>query len=295
MFDKRKELGSFENINDVDNETFFKPMLANKLEDYVDDLEYPVYGQPKLDGIRCNVEGKGMQSRNGKKIISAPHIFNDLKQLLDANPDLIFDGELYCDKLANDFNKIISLVRKSKPTKADLNESKEIIQYHIYDLPSADGKFSKRFEELKKLKLPKSCVIVDTYLIHSREEMRAKYEECMEKGYEGQMIRIDAPYQNKRSKYLLKDKEFMDDEFIIRGVLEGKGNLSGKVGKLQFTTNEGVDFEASINTSWEELTELWINRQSLIGKSATVKYFNKTTDGSLRFPKVINIDRESYE
>ena len=37
------------------------------------------------------------------------------------------------------------------------------------------------------------------------------------------------------------------------------------------------------------------DKNNLIGKTATVKYFNLTPDGIPRFPYVINIDRESYE
>jgi len=136
MWTKRVELGNFENINDIDNEVYFSPMLAHKWEDRKDKVKYPVFSQPKLDGIRCIVRADGMWSRNGKRIISAPHIFESMKHLFDKNPDLIFDGELYADKFANDFNAICSLVKKTKPTANDLKKSAESIQYHIYDLPS---------------------------------------------------------------------------------------------------------------------------------------------------------------
>jgi DNA ligase-1 len=109
------------------------------------------------------------------------------------------------------------------------------------------------------------------------------------------MIRLNAPYENKRSKSLLKRKEFVDAEFEILGVEEGKGNLSSKLGKLKFKTDQGIEFDAAINGTWEYLEELWNKRDELIGKTATVKYFELTEDGSLRFPKVINIGREEYE
>ena len=98
-------------------------MLAHKFEDYKDKLIYPLFSQPKLDGIRCIVKSNGMWSRTGKRIISAPHIFEALKPLFELNPDLIFDGELYADKFANDFNAICSLVKKTKPTADDLIKS----------------------------------------------------------------------------------------------------------------------------------------------------------------------------
>jgi hypothetical protein len=46
---------------------------------------------------------------------------------------------------------------------------------------------------------------------------------------------------------------------------------------------------------WDYLEELWNSKDKLIGKQATVKYFNLTPDGKPRFPKVIKIDRGSYE
>jgi DNA ligase 1 len=117
---KKMETGSFENISDIDNETYFEPMLAKDWHKEKSKVKFPLYSQPKLDGIRCIVRKDGMRSRNGKQIISAPHIFEILKPLFEINPDLVFDGELYADKFANDFNAICSLVKKTKPTEEDL-------------------------------------------------------------------------------------------------------------------------------------------------------------------------------
>ena len=198
MHRKRIELGSFENINDIDKPVHFKPMLAHDYEDYKDKISFPIFTQPKLDGVRCIVRSDGMWSRNGKQIISAPHIFDSLKSLFEQDPHLVLDGELYADKLANDFNKIISLVRKSKPTKDDLKESAEVIQYHIYDIPSVNETFVKRFQTLNKLTLPDCCVIVKTEQIDNENDLSAYYSDYMTEGYEGQMLRLDSHYENKR-------------------------------------------------------------------------------------------------
>jgi len=285
---KRKDLGSFENIKEIDTPVFFKPMLADDLYENIAKITYPVYSQPKLDGMRCIAKSDGLWSRNGKLIISAPHIFEDLKPFFDKDPDLILDGELYCDKLANNFNKIISLTRKSKPTKDDLMESKAFIQYHVYDLPSSNKNFYDRYMDLVGLHLPKSCVLVATNAVNTPEEIKATYEKYMEAGYEGQIIRQDKPYENKRTKSLLKDKQFVDDEFTILGVEEGVGNMSGKVGKLYFKTKEGKPFDSPVNGDWDYLAEL-LKRKDLIGKPATVRFFNYTPAGKPRFPKVIAI------
>jgi len=292
---KKIETGSFEDINQIDNKVFFEPMLAKDWNKEKDKIKFPVYSQPKLDGIRCIVRADGMWSRNGKQIISAPHIFEAMKHLFEVDPNLIFDGELYADKFANDFNAICSLVKKTKPTWADLNESKEKIEYHIYDLPSCDDKFSNRSETLLLLDLPKCCIIVDTYHVHSEIELLDLYDEFISNGYEGQMIRLDNKYENKRSKYLLKHKSFIDEEYTILDIVEGIGNKTGMVGSFVFENKNGKRFNSSPKFNWEECTKMWNERESLIGKSATVKYFNLTPDGVPRFPYVIKIDRESYE
>jgi len=295
MWTKKLELGSYESIDDIDTPKFFNPMLAHKFEDHKDKIDYPVYSQPKLDGIRCIVRADGMWSRNGKKIISAPHIFESLKPLFESNPDLIFDGELYADKFANDFNAICSLVKKTKPTSNDLAKSKESIQYHIYDLPSCNGTFTQRNKALIDIGVPRGCVIVTTDKVNNENELMGCYSAYVGWGYEGQMIRLDKEYESKRSKSLLKHKSFIDEEYTILDVVEGEGNKTGMVGSFVFKSKTGHIFNSSPKFNWEECKVMWNNKNELIGKSATVKYFNLTPDGVPRFPYVIKIDRESYE
>ena len=286
---KKMDLGAFENIEDIDKPVFFKPMLAHDFNDYKDKIKYPVATQPKLDGVRAIIQESGTTSRNGKDLVSAPHIHEALKPLFEKYPDLVFDGELYAHKSDGiDFNKIISCVRKTKPTTADLAESKQNIQYWIYDLPSQVGSFEERFKALCDLDLPDCCRIVSTDQVHTMEYIMKIYKEYMEDGYEGQIIRIlDSEYENKRSKSLLKHKTFFDKEFTILGVNEGIGKLSGKVGTLMFEI-DGKPFNAAVNGDHEYLEKLF-KSGTLIGKQATVKYFELTTDGIPRFPKVIAI------
>ena len=295
---KKLESGYFEDIKHINKTQYFEPMLASKWEDSKDKITYPIYSQPKLDGIRCIVTSEGMFSRNGKPIISAPHIREGLQPLFDENPDLIFDGELYADKFANDFNKIVSLVKKTKPTDADLKESKKNIEYHIYDLPSAGGTFENRFfNNLIKMydTLPKYCVLVKTMVCRNENEVNILYEDCVEAGYEGQILRLNKEYENKRSKFLLKHKSFIDEEYTIKGICEGEGNKTNMVGYMVFETADGKPFKSNVKATFEQSEEMFRNRKQLIGKQATIKYFNLTPDGIPRFPYVINIDRESYE
>mgnify|MGYP003330811890 CR=1 FL=1 len=68
---KRKlklERGYFENIKHIGKKQYFEPMLAAKWEDYKDKVEYPIFSQPKLDGIRCIVTKDGMFRAFNKRI-----------------------------------------------------------------------------------------------------------------------------------------------------------------------------------------------------------------------------------
>lgn len=295
---KKLERDYHEEVGNIEEKRHFEPMLAEKWEDRKDEIKFPIYSQPKLDGIRCIVKSDGMWTRAGKPIISAPHIFNSLKPLFDQNPNLIFDGELYCDKLANDFNKIVSLVKKTKPTAADLEESAKTIQYHIYDLPSVGEKFRERYVALMvmtlRTALPSCCVLVRTDVAANEAAVERLYGEYVDAGYEGQMLRVNARYENKRSKYLLKHKTFIDEEYTILEIHEGEGNRTGTAGYMVFERN-GNRFKSNIKGTFEYCVDIWVNRDTLIGKRATVKYFNLTPGGIPRFPYVINVDRESYE
>jgi DNA ligase-1 len=241
-----------------------------------------------------------MFSRNGKPIVSAPHIIDSLRNLFVVNPDLVFDGELYADKFANDFNTIVSLVKKTKPTDADLAESKKQIEYHIYDLPSSKKNFLHRAYDLgilfeTYLEMGKYCRLVDTRKAENEESVMEQYGLLVDAGYEGQILRLDAKYENKRSKSLLKHKSFIDEEFTIKDICEGEGNRTGTAGYMVFNTGEGKRFKSNVKGTWDETAEMLRNKNQLIGKQATIKYFNLTPDGIPRFPFVINIDRNSYE
>jgi len=286
---KKLETGWFEDVKDIDIETYFSPMLANKWEDYKAKVKFPLYSQPKLDGIRCIVRKDGMWSRNGKRIIAAPHIYEALKPLFEATPDLIFDGELYSDKFANDFDSLCSIVKKTKPTPEDLALSAAQMEYHIYDLPSHGGEFSMRFRSLINIDLPGCCVKVVTSIVNNENELKTLYENYVNEGYEGQMLRLDRLYENKRSKSLLKHKSFIDEEYTILGVEEGIGNKTGMVGSFIFESKSGKRFNCSPKFNWERCTEMWEQRETLIGKQATVKYFNLTPQGVPRFPYCIAI------
>jgi len=278
----------------------FEPMLAYELKDhwkFVEQLEY-MHSQPKLDGVRSYVKANGMFSKEHNPTVSAPHIFQILKGLFEIFPDMVIDGELYAHKFRKDFDKIISLARKTVPTAADLEESAELLEYHVYDIffpQKPNMLYKERLAYMNNLiggiggsnpKTAGKIRIIKTIKVNPRNKnLLAKiHDRYVELGYEGQMLRAEEPYQQKRTKQLLKDKRLIDKEFEIVRLLEGKGNRSGMVGKVEVRLENGQLCKAGMSGNVELYKKMWIERDQYPGKMATIQFQGYTTKKSLRFP-----------
>ena len=94
-----------------------------------------------------------------------------------------------------------------------------------------------------------SVQLVDTTLCASQDLLDSKYAEYTEQGYEGQMVRNNEPYECKRSKHLLKRKEFITEEFNVVEVMEGKGNWAGYAKHFELELGDGRTFGSGV--TWQ--------------------------------------------
>ena len=109
-------------------------------------------------------------------------------------------------------------------------------------------------------------------------------------GMEGQMLRRgDSLYEGKRSKNLLKRKEFIDEEFVITSVNEGQGNWQGFAKSVSYIMPSGKTFDAGIKGNQAYCKALLAKAGKLVGSEATVRYQNLTSDGIPRFPVTYHI------
>ena len=290
---KKSDRGYFDNIKNVDTYDKIKPMLASKHENAKYDFENKkYYTQPKLDGIRCIARANGLWTRAGKELVSVPHISDQLKSFFEKYPDAILDGELYNHELRENFNKITSLVRKTKPEPWDIKDSVRLVEYHVYDVISHSGVFSERMDWITEQaegipKFTNSVILVETTQIFNETMMDDIYGAYLEDGFEGQMIRTDDIYQlNKRSKFLIKRKEFLTDEYAVIKVEEGKGNWAGHIKRFVMQTDKGQEFGAGVRGTQQVLKDLFENGPN--PDWCTLRYFAPTPDGIPRFPVVID-------
>lgn len=283
---KNEEKEYYADVSNIDSYTAFKPMLAH------DFTKTPVtsgYTQPKLDGIRCVVDNRGMYSRSAKEINACPHIAEELAEFIEKFPGITLDGELYNHELKHDFQKITSLVRKQKCRPEELAESKEKVQYHVYDCfdkNNVDMPFIERYEFLKMfLPVGVSIKLVDTHDASTSNDIDELYGTYTSEGYEGQMVRQNTPYQFKRSKNLLKRKEFITEEYNVVEVHEGQGNWTGYAKRLTLKMKDGRTFSSGLRGSQAQLKELLENPNITW---ATCRYFELSNDGVPRFPVTID-------
>ena len=288
---KNVEKDYFEDINAIDSYVAFKPMLAH------DFTKTPVTSgitQPKLDGIRMVVNTRGLYSRSNKEIVAVPHIAEVLADFIKEHPTVTLDGELYNHELKDNFQKITSLVRKTVNLGADeLAESKELVQYHIYDMfdsANPDMTFMQRYNWIQKNvhlvnKKAVGIHLVPSAICETTEEIDVMYGEYTTAGYEGQMVRQDTVYENKRSKGLLKRKEFITEEYEVVQVHEGQGAWTGYAKRLTLKMKDGTTFSSGLRGSQAQLKTLLENPNI---DWATCRYFELSNDGIPRFPVTID-------
>ena len=116
----------------------------------------------------------------------------------------------------------MSIVRRQ-----DENDEWEGIQYLIFDGPHLKGGFSKRLKTLKKILADcenKYVKLHEHEVCTGPEHLQKEMKRVTAIQGEGMMIRApDSPYEYRRSKEMLKVKEFHDDEAVVLGKEFGSG------------------------------------------------------------------------
>jgi len=263
-----------------------KAMLAHKYNE--DKADYPAYIQPKLDGVRCLFTAKGAFSRAGNQFMNVEHIEKALKPFFAKNPTFILDGELYNHGLKDDFEKIISLVRKKKPTDQDKTEAAQLVQYHVYDVANLTiASYTTRLNFISSLTYTYPICKVDTQVALDFDDALEIHKKNLKLGYEGSIYRtFEGKYKGTRSWDLMKFKDFHDDEATIVGYEIGKGKREGTLGKFIMQDDEGVEFGCPPGKGYDyqALTNMLNNVHDYIGQRATFTYFQRTQAGSYRHP-----------
>jgi len=271
-----------------------KPMLAYPVSDKPIDYNNKISMQPKLDGVRCIIQSEitifgfteiVAYSRTGKVWRNIDHILFNLKPWFALNPNVILDGELYNHDLRDNFEKIISLVRKTKPTDEDRLEASKLTQFHCYDIIDETKTFEERNIFIMQNVPRNHCIKhVKTQAVATESLAKTIHQQNLDNGYEGSILRTNDTYDCKRSHNLRKFKDFHDAEATITGWVEGKGKRIGTIGKFIAVDDDGVEFGMPVMDKFKYLQDNFEEMQTWKGKIATFTYFERTKAGSYRHP-----------
>lgn len=301
---KKKKTGYTDDISKIDScLSYVEPMLAKSFDDYIDktDFKMGVLIQNKYNGVRCIARLEGsevvLKSRKGEPWLSVPHINADLRGFFVDHPNAVLDGELFNEDLKERLNDLIHIVRKTKAkelTPKLFNESEKVVRFYIYDGYSmTDGLGPEVAYEIRKEwideNLPKYSKYyrkVETERVFSMEDVDAIYGRYLDRGEEGAIIRImGTPYQNTRSKFLLKYKPEMDSEAVILDVEPGVGNYSHRAKTSSIKWNDKV-FKATWMGKENVGVNILKNKADWIGKTITFKYTHLTGLGVPQYARI---------
>ena len=275
-----------------------KPMLAYPVSDKPIDYTKPTFIQPKLDGVRCLIQAEKLPfdmgyepvaySRTGKVWKNIDHILGSLRPFFDKYPNVILDGELYNHDFRDDFESIISMVRKTKPTDEDRSKSRKNVQFHCYDIVDETLPFSQRNDFILKAVYNNYdyVKVLPCITVHSHDNAIMQHKINLKAGFEGSILRSNNKYQCKRSHALRKFKDFSDAEATIVGYLDGKGKRTGTLGKFIMIDDNGVEFGCPPGKgyNYKQLATMLENIGDYIGQRATFTFFERTKAGSYRHP-----------
>ena len=250
----------------------------------------------KLNGNRCTYYNGEFYTRQNKKYIGLDHIKADIEKIPNAK-DFVFDGELV---YKNDEGLSDSAAfQRGTGIANNKSENKEKLKLVIFDvLPKEDfdNKISKdtyktrkqHLLNLKQYETENIEIVKMFYEGTDQSEIWKWLDYCEQNDIEGCMLNLDAPYECKRTKNLMKIKKFYDFDLQIIGYEEGTGRNKGKLGAF-VVDYKGNKVNVGSGFSDQERKDFWQNRDELIGRVITVKYKEiskdkKTGLESLQFP-----------
>lgn len=292
----------------------FKPLLAPgespaTYPDFFKKLQYPLMASPKYDGIRCIVKYGHCLSRSGK-VLPSLQVQKNFRNLQD------FDGELIIGSPENpDVYNITQSHVMSEDKPGD-------IHFHVFDYTHQDWlnrPFFERYEELDYINrnIYSNLSNVHTIpheFIETYDELIAYENRCLEKGFEGIMMRNPiSPYKQGRGTFregiIYKLKRFTDSEAIIVGFDEKLVNenilqtdelgyakrSTAKAGMVRANTlgafrviwNEMYLDIAPGSFTHEERERIWNNQSRYLGKFLKFRYFEHGIKDKPRFPRAI--------
>ena len=314
IIDRNLKIGiSWDNYLSVigQKESKFEVALAMNLDKVkgVNPIDGSYYISRKLDGCRCicyvnkvfSDTWVEFKSRQNKIITTLDNLVEPIKEFTkNFGPgEYVLDGEVcIMDENGNEnFQGLMKEVtRKDHTIENPRYNVFDVLTRSEFDDETESPNFTDRLNMMRDLLTPnKNVVLLEQELVTSQEVLDRWTNKAQELGWEGCMLRKDAPYKRGRSKDLIKIKKFQDAEYIVEGIIEGTatynegGTKEYPVVAALIITHKGNQVKVGSGISKEQRIGWLQNPNEIIGKTVTIQYFEETQDSktceySLRFP-----------
>ncbi len=291
----------------------FKCMLAHDSANHEKKLVGEKLLDYKLDGVRvlaiydADSDSVTMYSRNGKQFHNFGHIEKEIINTLASkfSESMVLDGEM----VSSSFQALMKQVHRKDNVEA--TDAKfalfDVLTLKEFKAGTSTLGCWERHKQLEEL-LADTKPLYSNIFVVDKVECNFDNEEgqkvfknynaiAIEKGFEGIMIKDrNAPYECKRSHFMLKAKPFIEVSLEVVATEEGTGRNEGKLGAL---ICEGTDDEKFIKVNVgsgltdDNRDEFWSNKEKLIGQivevraDAITKNQDADNEWSLRFPRFL--------
>ena len=269
-----------------------KPLLSCEVP--LDKIKLPVFASTKVDGVRAVVIDSVVYSRSLKPIR------NKYVQELFGKPEYNgMDGELVVgDIYAKDvFQKTTSGVMSAEGTPD--------VKFYVFDICNRpEETFTARrfilYNKLKNLPFDSNVMMLQQHYVETLYDLQQYLEDERIKGGEGLICRNpDGKYKYGRStpkeQLSVKLKFFVREEFEVIGFEERMHNANeAKTNELGYTERSSCkenlipmntlgslvlkygDSEFRVGTGFSDAQrkEIWNNKESYLGKLASIRYMS---------------------
>ena len=251
-------------------------------EDSIANIRFPALSQTKLDGARCNIvvkEGKVIVLSSSGREITTHGQFDWFANITQNNQ--VYDGELLVVEQNGKFmdrKKGNGIVNRAIKGTIPVDQAKQL-HFVCFDIiPYEDWKngvyiftCEARFNTLLHVarNFRHNASVVNTRLVKNEAEMFAHFNEMLEAGEEGTIVKNTASiWEGKRSREHLKLKGIITCDLEVIGIEPGTGKYEGKVGSLICRSSDG---EVLVNVG-SGLTDQDREYSNWVGKIVEVVY-----------------------
>jgi len=163
---------------------------------------------------------------------------------------------------------------------------------HNYTDPTPKRKRRSRMKKLVKKINSKYIKVSPCVVLHNMKELKAYYKECLDKGFEGIMIKdMNAPLVNERNTYMLKLKPDKVIDGVIVRIKRGSGRNSKWAGAMDvYLTKYKKVVSCNVRTD-KQRKEFWDKKKDMVCIQCEIRIQKEPKGREVSVSRFLRLDR----